>query len=64
MLPKFETFAKWRKELGLNYRLEVDGGVDLKTAASCTSRGVDTLVAGTAFFKAEDRKAFSATVTA
>jgi ribulose-phosphate 3-epimerase len=64
VLPKFETFAKWREELGLNYRLEVDGGVDLKTAGACTSRGVDTLVAGTAFFKAEDRKAFNTTVTA
>ena len=64
VLPKFETFAQWREELGLNYRLEVDGGVDLNTAGSCTSRGVDTLVAGTAFFKADDRKAFSASVTA
>ncbi len=64
ILPKMETLAKWRNEFGLNYRLEVDGGVDLKTAGSCTARGVDTLVAGTAFFNAEDRKAFNATVTA
>lgn len=63
VLPKMETFSKWRKELGLEYRLEVDGGVDLNTAGLCTERGVDTLVAGTAFFKAEDRKAFNATVT-
>jgi ribulose-phosphate 3-epimerase len=62
VLPKIELLAKWREELGLNYRLEVDGGVDLKTAESCTSRGVDTLVAGTAFFKAEDRSAFIKTV--
>ncbi len=63
VLPKMETFSKWRNELGLDYRLEVDGGVDLNTAGLCTERGVDTLVAGTAFFKAEDRKAFNATVT-
>jgi ribulose-phosphate 3-epimerase len=64
VLPKMEIFSKWREELGLNYRLEVDGGVDLLTANECTSRGVDTLVAGTAFFKAVDRKAFSAAITA
>ncbi len=64
VLPKIETFAQWREELGLNYRLEVDGGVDLKTAGACTSRGVDTLVAGTAFFKSEDRAAFIRTVCA
>ncbi|HBM85425.1 MAG TPA: ribulose-phosphate 3-epimerase, partial [Opitutae bacterium] len=64
VLPKMETLAQWRGELGLSYRLEVDGGVDLKTASACTSRGVDTLVAGTAFFKAADRKAFNAAVTA
>ncbi len=63
VLPKMETFNNWRSELGLDYRLEVDGGVDLNTAGLCTARGVDTLVAGTAFFKAEDRKAFNATVT-
>lgn len=63
MLPKMEQFNQWRTELGLNYRLEVDGGVDLKTAPLCTARGVDALVAGTAFFKADDRVAFAATVT-
>ena len=63
VLPKMETFNNWRNELGLNYRLEVDGGVDLNTAGLCTARGVDTLVAGTAFFKAKDRKAFNKTVT-
>lgn len=63
VLPKMETLSQWRDELGLSYRLEVDGGVDLNTAGLCTSRGVDTLVAGTAFFKAENRKAFTATVT-
>jgi len=63
VLSKIEIFANWRKELGLNYRLEVDGGVDLNTAGDCTMRGVDTLVAGTAFFKAEDSQAFNAAVT-
>ena len=63
VLPKIETLSNWRAELGLNYRLEVDGGVDLSTAPSCISRGVDTLVAGTAFFKAENRTKFSEIIT-
>ena len=63
VLPKIETLANWRDELGLKYRLEVDGGVDLRTAPECVSRGVDTLVAGTAFFKAENPAAFSTAIT-
>lgn len=64
VLPKIEQFDQWRTELGLDYRLEVDGGVDLETAPLCTARGADTLVAGTAFFKAQDQSAFIQTVTA
>jgi ribulose-phosphate 3-epimerase len=49
--------------MDLNYRLEIDGGVDLETAPLCTARGADTIVAGTAFFKASDPSAFIAVVT-
>lgn len=62
VLPKIETLANWRSELGLCYRLEVDGGVDLKTARECVSSGVDTLVAGTSFFKADDPAAFGTAI--
>ena len=48
-----------RRQRGLNYRLEVDGGINATTGKQCRSAGADTLVAGTAFFKAEDRKAFA-----
>ena len=58
VLSKIQQFDQWRKELALNYRLEIDGGVDLETAPLCTQHGADTLVAGTAFFKAEDQAAF------
>ena len=58
VLPKVEQLDAWRTELGLNYRLEIDGGVDLETAPLCKERGADALVAGTAFFKAEDQAAF------
>lgn len=63
VLPKIEQFDQWRKELGLDYRLEIDGGVDLETAPICTARGADTLVAGTAFFKAADQQAFIQSIT-
>jgi ribulose-phosphate 3-epimerase len=57
-LPKMGLLHAWRMERGLTYRLEVDGGVDARTAPLCRERGVDTFVAGTAFFKAPDRAAF------
>jgi len=58
VMPKLEQIADWRTSTGLNYRIQIDGGVDSETAAECTRRGADTLVAGTAFFKAVDRAAF------
>lgn len=64
VLKKIEQFAAWRVNRRLNYRLEVDGGVDLKTAPRCTAQGADTLVAGTAFFQATDRSEFIRTTTA
>lgn len=63
VLNKIETIAGWREESGLRFRIEVDGGIDLKTAPLCTQRGVDTLVAGTSFFKAEDRRRFAEQLT-
>lgn len=63
VLPKIKQFDRWRTEFGLAYRLEIDGGVDLETAPLCTARGADTLVAGTAFFKAADTAAFIQKIT-
>ena len=57
-LPKMGLLHAWRQERRLKYRLEVDGGVDSRTAPLCREQGVDTFVAGTAFFKAPDRTAF------
>ncbi len=62
MMPKLRRIDGWRQERGLEFRLEVDGGVDLKTGPLCRAAGADTFVAGTAFFKADDRAAFAATV--
>ncbi|HET7535892.1 MAG TPA: ribulose-phosphate 3-epimerase, partial [Candidatus Didemnitutus sp.] len=62
MMPKLRQIDGWRRERGLKFRLEVDGGVDLATGAECRAAGADTFVAGTAFFKAADKAAFAAAV--
>jgi len=64
MLPKLAQLDAWRREQTLSFRLEVDGGVDLKTGAECRATGADTFVAGTAFFKAPDRAGFVREVSA
>lgn len=64
MLPKLAQLDAWRREQALAFRLEVDGGVDLKTGAECRAAGADTFVAGTAFFKAPDRASFVREVSA
>ena len=64
MLPKIAEIAAWRKQRGLNFRLEVDGGIDLETAAQCRKEGTDTFVAGTSFFAAPDRAAYAAAIAA
>jgi len=62
MLPKLSQIETWRRTRGLNFRLEVDGGIDTATAADCRRAGADTFVAGTSFFKAADQPAFAAAI--
>lgn len=57
-LPKMSLLSEWRESRDLSFRLEVDGGIDATTAPICREHGVDTFVAGTAFFKAPDKAAF------
>ena len=49
-VPKIQQVYEWRKEMGLDFRIEVDGGVNLKTAAECARAGANTFVAGSALF--------------
>jgi ribulose-phosphate 3-epimerase len=58
-LPKLEELSRWRTERKLDFRLEVDGGIDLTTAALCRTAGADTFVAGTSFFKAGNKPEFA-----
>ncbi len=64
MLPKLRQLAAWRRERGLPWRLEVDGGIDLHNLPGCHQAGADTFVAGTSFFRAPDQAAYAATVKA
>jgi ribulose-phosphate 3-epimerase len=56
-LPKIQQADAWRRERKLNYRLEVDGGINFQTAAECARAGADTFVAGTSLFGAHSLKA-------
>jgi ribulose-phosphate 3-epimerase len=51
-LPKIEAAARFRAGHSLTFRIEVDGGITPATAPTTVSRGADTLVAGTALFRA------------
>lgn len=46
-----------REIVGPDIRIEVDGGIDAKTAGAVVSYGADTLVAGNAIFSKADRAA-------
>jgi ribulose-phosphate 3-epimerase len=49
-VPKIQQVAAWKKQLGLDYRIEVDGGITDQTATECARAGADTFVSGTALF--------------
>ncbi len=49
-LDKIEHLAELRTEMGLNYRIEVDGGVAHDTVGRVVEAGADMLVAGSAVF--------------
>lgn len=53
-LDKIKALDKLRKEQGLDFIIEVDGGVTLANAAEIADAGADMLVAGSAVFGAED----------
>ena len=58
MMPKVTKIRKYINEIKPDCHLEVDGGVDLVTCQVCKESGANVLVAGSAFYKAEDKAAF------
>ncbi|MBQ7801479.1 MAG: ribulose-phosphate 3-epimerase [Oscillospiraceae bacterium] len=57
-LAKAERIRGWLDVLNPECLIEVDGGVDKYTCPLCKEHGVDVMVAGSAYFKAEDRAEF------
>ncbi len=53
-LPKIAAIRKYIEEYNPACHLEVDGGVDPKTAPLCIEAGADVLVAGSAVYGAAD----------
>jgi ribulose-phosphate 3-epimerase len=58
MMPKLKTLREMIDTHKPGCHLEVDGGVDIVTAEVCKENGANVLVAGSAFYKAEDKPAF------
>ena len=56
MMPKLKTLKEMTASTEI--LLAVDGGVDSNTHTLCKENGAEMLVAGSAYFKAADRKAF------
>jgi ribulose-phosphate 3-epimerase len=50
-LERIAHLRRLRHELGLNYRIEVDGGIAHDTVASVVEAGAEMLVAGSAIFQ-------------
>ncbi len=51
---KVERLAAIRKRQGLNFLIEIDGGVNLENAPALLEKGADALVAGSSVFGAPD----------
>ena len=64
MMPKLKQLRAMLDEVNPACHLEVDGGVDLTTGEVCKANGADVLVAGSAFFRQEDKAAFRARIEA
>jgi len=57
MLPKIRAAAEMRDKGGLDFRITVDGGINVETGRRCREAGADVMVAGTSVFRAKDRAA-------
>jgi len=56
-MPKVARLAEWRAERGLAFHIEVDGGIDARTAPIAAAHGANVMVAGTSAFRTPDMAA-------
>ena len=64
MMPKLSAIRSYIDAQNPGCELEVDGGVNAVTGKVCTQNGANVLVAGSAYFKAEDPAAFTSALKA
>ena len=64
MMPKVKQLREWMDDINPDCLIEVDGGVDAATCGLCKENGADVLVAGSAYFKAENRSELVKTIQA
>lgn len=62
MMPKVSSIRQYIDKLNPSCELEVDGGVNETTGKICIEAGANVLVAGSAYFNAEDKAAFVQTL--
>ena len=55
-LTKIKELDALKKEKGLNFKIEVDGGINSETAKQVVSAGAEMLVMGNALYTASDKK--------
>ena len=54
VLKKIDKLSKLRTKNNLNYKIEVDGGIDFSNSKKTIEAGADILVSGTTIFKEND----------
>lgn len=59
MMPKLKQIRQWIDESNPTCELEVDGGINITTGKVCRENGANVLVAGSAFFNAQDPGLFA-----
>ena len=57
VVPKIRALSRTLRERGLNVEIEVDGGIDARTAPAVVAAGARILVSGSAVFGQADRAA-------
>ena len=57
ILEKTRELAEIKKAEGLDFQLEIDGGVNLDNVQEIVTAGIEIVVAGSAVFKADDIEA-------
>ena len=63
-LPKISELRELINSRGLECEIEVDGGINLKTAKQCINAGADVLVAGNDIFRYTDKTDRAAQIAA